>query len=133
MQGASDRVVTLILIAVPAALLVAAAGGWSLAGKALRPLNATLDELARGVEQRERLIADTSHELRSPLAAMRAELDVALDAGKPSLEVLESVREEVDRLSLIVGDLLTLARLEDGAFVITAAAARSGPDPARRA
>jgi signal transduction histidine kinase len=111
-QDASDRVVTLMLVAVPAALLVAAVGGWWLAGKALRPLNATLVSLAQGVEQRERLIADTSHELRSPLAAMRAELDVALDAGEPSTEVLESVREEVDRLSRIVEDLLTLARLD---------------------
>jgi signal transduction histidine kinase len=114
-QDASDRVVTLLAIAVPVALLIAALGGWWLAGKALRPLNQSLESLARGVEQRERLIADTSHELRSPLAAMRAELDVALDAGEPSLEVLESTREEVDRLSRIVDDLLTLARLDAGA------------------
>ena len=97
-QDASDRVVTLILVAVPAALLVAALGGWWLAGKAMRPIDAMLVQLESEVEQRERLIADASHELRSPLAAMRAELDVALDAGEPSVEVLESAREEVDRL-----------------------------------
>jgi signal transduction histidine kinase len=114
-QDASDRVVTLILVAVPAALLVAALGGWWLAGKAMRPIDAMLVQLGREVEQRERLIADASHELRSPLAAMRAELDVAIDAGEPSIEVLESAREEVGRLSRIVDDLLTLARLDAGA------------------
>jgi signal transduction histidine kinase len=116
-QDASDRVVTLILVAVPAALLVAALGGWWLAGKAMRPIDAMLVRLGREVEQRERLIADASHELRSPLAAMRAELDVAIDAGEPSIEVLESAREEVGRLSRIVDDLLTLARLDAGAVV----------------
>ena len=79
-------------------------------------LNAMLDRLARGVERRERLVADASHELRSPLAAMRAELDVALDAGEPSVESLESVREEVDALARIVDDMLTLARLDAGAL-----------------
>jgi signal transduction histidine kinase len=118
-QDASDRVVTLILVAVPAALLVAALGGWWLAGKAMRPIDAMLVQLGREVEQRERLIADASHELRSPLAAMRAELDVALDAGEPTVEVLESAREEVDRLSRIVDDLLTLARLDAGAVVVS--------------
>ncbi|WP_053226474.1 sensor histidine kinase [Solirubrobacter soli] len=116
-QDASDRVLTLIAIAGPAALLIAAAGGWWLAGKALRPLDAALLRLAGEVEQRERLVADASHELRSPLAAMRAELDVALDAGEPSIEVLESVREETDRLSKITADLLALARLDAGAVV----------------
>jgi signal transduction histidine kinase len=118
-QDASDRVVTLILVAVPAALLVAALGGWWLAGKAMRPIDAMLVQRGREVEQRERLIADASHELRSPLAAMRAELDVAIDAGEPSVEVLESAREEVGRLSRIVDDLLTLARLDAGAVVVS--------------
>ncbi len=118
-QDASDRVITLILVAVPAALLVAALGGWWLAGKAMRPIDAMVVRLGREVEQRERLIADASHELRSPLAAMRAELDVALDAGEPTVEVLESAREEVDRLSRIVDDLLTLARLDAGAVAVS--------------
>ena len=79
-------------------------------------LNAMLDRLARGVERRDRLVADASHELRSPLAAMRTELDVALDADEPSRAVLESAREEVDRLAHIVDDLLALARLDAGAL-----------------
>ena len=80
-------------------------------------LNAMLDRLERGVEEKHRLVADASHELRTPLAAMRAELDVSLmgdDLPPHAREVLESTREEVDRMSLIVANLLTLARVDEG-------------------
>ena len=76
-----------------------------------------LDRLERGVEEKHRLIADASHELRTPLAAMRAELDVSLmddDLPPDAREVLESTREEVDRMSRIVDNLLTLARVDEG-------------------
>jgi heavy metal sensor kinase len=80
-------------------------------------LNAMLDRLERGVAEKHRLITDASHDLRTPLAAMRAELDVSLmdDTLSPQArEVLESVREEVDRMSRIVANLLTLARADEG-------------------
>jgi heavy metal sensor kinase len=80
-------------------------------------LNEMLDRLEAGVVARQRLIADASHELRTPLAAMRAELDVDLrDTSLSAAEhdTLESVREEVDRMSRIVENLLTLARADDG-------------------
>ncbi len=147
-----DKVLLLLLLALPAALAATAVGGWWLARKALRPvermtskaeeigidrlderiapprtedeighlavtLNAMLDRLERGVEEKHRLIADASHELRTPLAAMRVELDVNLmddDLPPASREVLESTREEVDRMSRIVNNLLTLARVDEG-------------------
>ena len=80
-------------------------------------LNAMLDRLERGVAEKHRLITDASHDLRTPLAAMRAELDVSLmdETLAPSArEVLESTREEVDRMSRIVENLLTLARADEG-------------------
>lgn len=80
-------------------------------------LNAMLDRLERGVEEKHRLIADASHELRTPLAAMRSELDVSLrndDLSADAREVLESTREEVDRMSRTVDNLLTLARVDEG-------------------
>jgi heavy metal sensor kinase len=80
-------------------------------------LNAMLDRLERGVDEKHRLITDASHELRTPLAAMRAELDVSLmgdDLSPAAHEVLESTREEVDRMSRIVANLLTLARADEG-------------------
>jgi heavy metal sensor kinase len=80
-------------------------------------LNAMLDRLERGVEERRRFAADASHELRSPLAVMAAEIDVSLRS--PNLpdearEVLASAGEEVARMTRIVEDLLTLARIDEG-------------------
>ena len=80
-------------------------------------LNDLLDRLQRVLEDKRRFVADASHELRTPLAAMRAELDVSLrsqdlDAGSRS--VLESADEEVARMSRIVENLLTLARIDEG-------------------
>lgn len=80
-------------------------------------LNAMLDRLERGVTDKQRLLADASHELRTPLAVMRTELDVSLladDLSAPAREVLESVREEVDRMSRTVANLLTLAAVDEG-------------------
>ena len=151
-DAAVDRVVTLMLVAGPALLLITALGGWWLAGKALRPvarvteraerievdrldervpvprtadeiarlavtLNHMLDRLDRGVAIRKRLIADASHELRTPLAVMRSELDVALGYGDLQPEaarVLASAREEVERMTRTVENLLTLARVDEG-------------------
>ena len=82
-----------------------------------RTLNAMFDRLQEGVEARERLIADASHELRAPLAAMRSELDVSLGDDELASEaraVLLSARIEVVRLSSIVENLLTLARVDGG-------------------
>jgi signal transduction histidine kinase len=79
-------------------------------------LNAMLDRLEHGVAEQQRFIAHASHELRTPLAVMRAELDVNLrgDVSGPSRAVLESTREEVDRMSRIVENLLTLANVDEG-------------------
>jgi heavy metal sensor kinase len=86
-------------------------------GRLAITLNAMLDRLEQGVEEKHRLIADASHELRTPLAAMRSEIDVSLradDLSSPARDVLESAREEVDRMSRTVDNLLTLARVDEG-------------------
>ena len=82
-------------------------------------LNAMLDRLERGVEDKRRFAADASHELRTPLAVMRAELDVSLreaDLARSARDALESAREEVERMHAIVENLLTLARADDGSL-----------------
>jgi heavy metal sensor kinase len=86
-------------------------------GRLASTLNAMLDRLEEGVAARRRLIADASHELRTPLAAMRAELDVSLrDPARTPAEraTLESVREDVGRMSRTVDNLLTLALADEG-------------------
>jgi heavy metal sensor kinase len=90
-------------------------------GKLALTLNAMLDRLEQGVKDKQRLVADASHELRTPLAVMRAELDVSLradDLPAPARDVLESTREEVDRMSRTVNNLLTLAQVDEGRLAL---------------
>ncbi len=86
-------------------------------GQLAATLNAMLDRLEAGVLARRQLVADASHELRTPLAAMRAELDVSIrDRNRTDSEraALASVRDDVDRMSRTVDNLMTLARADDG-------------------
>lgn len=90
-------------------------------GHLARTLNAMLDRLERGVHARQRLVADASHELRAPLAAMRTELDVSLrhDALEDGARaVLTSARDDVARMSRIVDNLLTLAHVDEGQLTL---------------
>lgn len=80
-------------------------------------LNAMLQRLQEGVQEKHRLVADASHELRTPLAIMRSELDVSLRSDGLSAEarpVLESALEEIESMSRMVENLLTLSRIDDG-------------------
>jgi two-component system OmpR family sensor kinase len=82
-------------------------------------LNTMLARIQGAFETQRRFAADASHELRSPLTAMRGELELALRRDRDSEEyvrVLESTLEEVLRLSTITEDLLTLARSDAGAM-----------------
>ncbi|WP_245657825.1 sensor histidine kinase [Herbidospora mongoliensis] len=77
-------------------------------------VNATLDRLEVAYQQLRRFTQDASHDLRTPITAMRAQLEEALmhpdhtDWPTMSTEVLAGV----ERLQAIVTDLLTLARLD---------------------
>ena len=86
-------------------------------GKLVDTLNAMLDRLERGFESQRRFTADASHELRSPLSRLRTEMEVALRRPRDRteyVETLQSCLEEVDRLTQLVEELLTLARLDAG-------------------
>ncbi|GAA3012565.1 HAMP domain-containing sensor histidine kinase [Streptomyces lactacystinicus] len=77
-----------------------------------RTTNATLDRLERSAVQQQRFVADASHELRSPIAALRTNLEVSLahpertDWPATTREALTSV----ERLQQLTEDLLFLAR-----------------------
>jgi len=76
--------------------------------------NATLDALERSVAAQRHLIADASHELRTPIASLRANIQVLGEAGRLPVEEQASLRrdivEELDELTALVGDVVELAR-----------------------
>lgn len=145
---------TLIIVSIAAGLVVAAVGGWFIAGNILGPIDrvtltaqkitrardlgrrievpATADEVGRlamtfnemlaRIEElfraQQRFVADVSHELRSPLTAVRGNLDLlkrgaAEDAAERS-QMIEAMDSETARMSRLVGDLLLLARQDSG-------------------
>ncbi|MEU3910214.1 HAMP domain-containing sensor histidine kinase [Streptomyces sp. NPDC029721] len=93
---------------------VPAPGGDDEIARLAETMNAMLERLeAAGIRQR-RFIADASHELRSPLAVLRTQLEVA--HGHPDPEVrdtlLEGALQDTGRLQALAADLLLLARLD---------------------
>ena len=76
--------------------------------------NATLDALERSVEAQRNLIADASHELRTPIAGLRANIQILAQAHRLPAEDQESLRAdivgELDELTRLVGDVVELAR-----------------------
>ena len=78
-------------------------------------LNDMLSRLARAQERQRDLVSDTAHELRSPIASIRAQLEVALDHpdGQDWAETARDVHADVLRLARLAEDLLVLARLDE--------------------
>jgi two-component system sensor histidine kinase MprB len=79
-----------------------------------RSFNATLDALERSAEAQRHLVADASHELRTPIASLRANIQVLQDADRLPEEERASLRAdiiaELDELTALVGDVVELAR-----------------------
>ncbi len=76
--------------------------------------NRTLDALEGSVQAQRNLVADASHELRTPIATIRANLQLMRDEELLSAEDREALRadviEELDELTALVGDVVELAR-----------------------
>lgn len=78
-------------------------------------LNEMLARLEAAATAQKRFVADASHELLSPLAAVRTMLDVATaeTRRREDLDLLTDLGEEVERMGRVVDDLLYLARHEE--------------------
>ena len=76
--------------------------------------NSTLDSLERAVEAQRQLVADASHELRTPIASLRANIQTLDEAERLPRHDLEALRKdivaELDELTALVGDIVELAR-----------------------
>jgi two-component system, OmpR family, sensor histidine kinase MprB len=79
-----------------------------------RSFNTTLDALERAVEAQRHLVADASHELRTPIASLRANIQTLDDADRlPEHEraaLRADIISELDELTALVGDVVELAR-----------------------
>ncbi|MDP3480801.1 MAG: ATP-binding protein [Desulfoprunum sp.] len=142
--GGPDRLIIMILVAAGVCLLLArsfsaplaklrrvtrqiAAGDFSARvgdnlGKAadeIVQLGRDFDTMAAATEKmilsRQRLLRDISHELRSPLARLNVALELARQRfDSRDDQALATIEKESDRLNELIGDLLSLTRLEDG-------------------
>ena len=83
-----------------------------------RTMNEMLDRLQAAGERQRRFVADASHELKSPLAAVQADLEVALahPASADWPDIAARLLAEDERMEQLVADLLFLAQCDDGDF-----------------
>lgn len=83
-------------------------------GRLAKTMNDMLDRLEAGSRRQREFVADASHELQSPLASMRAQLEVELahPNGKNWLTTARTLLTDSDRMERLVRDLLFLARAD---------------------
>lgn len=84
-----------------------------------RTMNEMLDRLERSADRQRQFVSDASHELRSPLAATRADLELAMAHPEhvDRSRVLTDLLKDNDRMSGLVRDLLYLAQSDESAIV----------------
>jgi signal transduction histidine kinase len=86
-------------------------------GQLKQRLNAMLGRLENLVDAQRRFTADAAHDLRTPLTVLKGDLEVTLRRDRSAQEykeTLKRMRTEVNRLTRLAEDLLTLSRLEAG-------------------
>jgi signal transduction histidine kinase len=90
-------------------------------------LNDMLTRLAEAQQRQRALVSDTAHELRSPIASIRTQLEVALDfpASQDWETTARDVHADVLRLARLAEDLLLLARLDEQAALAWPSGGRS--------
>lgn len=83
-------------------------------GRLVGTLNDLLARLETATDRHRQFVADAAHELRSPLASLRAQVEVARRRRDPTLPVArqDDLLDDIVRLSRLVDDLVALARLD---------------------
>ncbi len=106
-EAAHRELVETVVAGCAALLLLAALAGYLLAGRSLRPA-------ARSLAQQEALLADAAHELRTPVASIRATLEAAQLDPERTEAAIEGARATSARMGDTLDALLAWARLEAG-------------------
>lgn len=84
-------------------------------GELVRDFELMASQLAQARDAQLQLLADISHELRSPLARLSVALELArAKAGPESAGAMARIERESDRMNALIGELMTLSRLEAG-------------------
>ncbi|OLS64831.1 sensor histidine kinase [Pseudomonas putida] len=89
-------------------------------GPLVRALNHFTERLRRQFERQGQFIADAAHELRTPLAVLKARVELGLRSQAPQVwrETLEDAAQSTDKLTHLANQLLSLARVENGARAV---------------
>ena len=98
-------------------------------GRLATAFNGMLDRLQRSFQEMQQFSADAAHELRTPLAVLRSEADVALQTARSPEEyqsILENQLDEIQRMTRLVDQLLFLCR-EDAGVTAPGAPIAVGP------
>jgi signal transduction histidine kinase len=96
-------------------------------GQVAAALNLAFDRLRESIERQRQFTADASHELRTPVTTMMAELEWALLRDRPAAdyqESLETCHRAGARMQSLVEGLLTLARADSGELAVTRVSVR---------
>ena len=118
LKGVQQTIGRLVLILLPLALGglgAALLGGLFMAGRAMRPTRESF-------ERQRAFVADASHELKTPLTLIRADVEVVLYRGNLNEEdrkLIEHTLGETDRMGSVLTDLLLVARLDAGKLEVS--------------
>lgn len=86
-------------------------------GQLTRSINKLLSRLEQALHREKQFTSDASHELRTPLAVLRGTLEVLIRKPRTSDEYVEKIQtalKSIDRMSDMINQLLSLARVENG-------------------
>lgn len=86
-------------------------------GALISAFNRSLERLEALFTSQQRFLADISHELRTPLTVIKGSADLIRKFG-PDPESLDSIRDEADRLTRMVSELLLIAQAESGKLTL---------------